>query len=215
VIEREGVIKFSLEHEDAAGINRPVVDSLNHWRTVLADLGLIGMDPRRYDGLGFGNLSARLQGNEFLITGCQTGLLAELTPAHYAHVTGSWPELNMVRSRGPLAPSSEALTHASIYAANWNIRFVFHGHSPEIWEKTASLGIPVTPDYQSYGTPEIAIEAGEIVSGLTPGSSGLFTMGGHEDGVVAYGPSADQAGNALVDALAMVRQLAASHNGIT
>ena len=214
MIDREGVIKFNLEHEETVAINRPIVAELNHWRSVLADLGLIGADPHRYGGLGFGNLSARLQGDEFLITGSQTGLLAELTAHHYAHVLDSCLELNKVWSRGPIAPSSEALTHASIYSANWNIRFVFHCHSPDIWANAARFGIPVTSDQQSYGTPELAAEVLKLVSGFSPGSSGLFAMGGHLDGVVAYARSAGYTGNALVNALTAARQQAGSHNRI-
>jgi hypothetical protein len=212
--DREGVIKFNLEHEQTAAINRPIVAELNQWRSTLSDLGLIGADPQRYDGLGFGNLSARLQGNEFLITGSQTGLLDQLTEHHYAHVLGSSLETNSVWSRGSIAPSSEALTHAAIYAANWDIRFVFHCHSPDIWANAAAIGIPVTSEQQSYGTPELAAEVGELVAGFNPGSSGLFAMGGHEDGVVAYARSAGYTGNALVNTLAAARQLAGSRNRI-
>lgn len=207
---REGVIKFDLEHEETAAINRPIVESLNQWRSVLAGLGLIGAHPDRYDGLGFGNLSARLQGGEFVITGSQTGLLSELTASDYSHVLGYWPELNRVRSRGPRLPSSETLTHASMYAANWNIRFVFHCHSPDIWANADRLGIPMTSKQLSYGTPELAVEAAEIVSGWTPGFSGLLAMGGHQDGVIAFARGAEQAGSALVKAIAASRQRSGS-----
>ena len=214
MIEREGVTKFKLDHEDAPGVSRPIIMTLNHWRGILAEMGLIGADPMRYGGLGFGNLSARLQGHEFLITGSQTGLQRELTASHYSHVITSWPELNTIRSRGPMKPSSEALTHASMYAANWEIRYVFHCHSPDIWANAETLGIPMTPAHLSYGTPEMAAEAAKLVSNWRPGFSGLFAMGGHEDGVVAYARGAEQAGAALVSAFTAARQQAGGSRGM-
>lgn len=199
--KREGVIKFKLDHELTAAMNYPAIITLNRWRTIFVKLGLIGADPGRYHGLGFGNLSARLGGGEFLITASQTGILPELTASHYAHVVGSWPGQNRIQSCGPMQPSSEALTHAAIYQANQDIRYVFHCHSPEIWESAPQLGIPMTPVQLAFGTAELAAAVSCLVSSQQDGCSGLFAMAGHEDGVVAFAATADMAGNSLLKTL--------------
>lgn len=211
---REGVIKFKLDHESAAAVNHPAIITLNHWRTVLARLGLIGADPGRYHGLGFGNLSARLEGGGFLITASQTGMLSELTASHYAHVVGSWPEQNRIQSCGPMQPSSESLTHAAIYQANRDIRYVFHCHSPEIWLSATRLGIPLTPAELAYGTAELAATVTALVPSQQAGCSGIFAMAGHEDGVVAFAATAAVAGNTLVKTLAVARTGDGSHCSI-
>ena len=80
--EREGVIKFELEHNSSSlleHLNEAELDCLHpplaQWRAKLMERGMIGGDdPARYEGAGFGNLSARLQGSDaFVSTASQTG----------------------------------------------------------------------------------------------------------------------------------------------
>jgi hypothetical protein len=53
----EGVIQFAARHVDAslddefAGVGAELIG----WRNVLFAVGFIGLDPQRYDGVGFGN----------------------------------------------------------------------------------------------------------------------------------------------------------------
>lgn len=75
---REGVIKFQLDFRQGPPPEAPDLVELDAWRDVLLRHGLIGQDPGRYDGLGFGNLSRRVPGrtdNAFIISGTQTGHL--------------------------------------------------------------------------------------------------------------------------------------------
>ncbi len=62
-MRQEGVIKFALEHErrplDAAALGDAVCQ-LVAWREVMALTGLVGQDPRRYEGAGYGNASIRV-----------------------------------------------------------------------------------------------------------------------------------------------------------
>jgi hypothetical protein len=82
VVEQEGVIKFQLHYTPTAVLPLPVdelntaVSALNAWRTLCLRLGVIGQNPTRYEGYGFGNISQRRgsTGN-FLISGTQTGHL--------------------------------------------------------------------------------------------------------------------------------------------
>src|SRR5262249_35839367 len=125
---------------------------LSAWREVLARLSLVGRDPARYEGLGYGNLSARLAPfgdvgrgrRRFLVTGSQTGGIPDLTLDHYCVVERYDVARNTVHSLGPVRPSSESLTHGAIYDAAPAARFVFHAHAPEIWRAARALGLPVT-----------------------------------------------------------------------
>ena len=85
----EGVIKFHLDFRAGPAPEESLLLKLNAWRTSFLELGLIGQDPERYEGYGFGNLSRRLPGqreNAFLISGTQTGHLNALQANHYATV---------------------------------------------------------------------------------------------------------------------------------
>ncbi|MBP8137017.1 MAG: hypothetical protein KAY61_02335, partial [Candidatus Eisenbacteria bacterium] len=59
----EGVIRFAVEHTQAAlepRVHGEAARVLAAWREILAHLRLLGRDPSRYEGLGFGNVSARV-----------------------------------------------------------------------------------------------------------------------------------------------------------
>ena len=57
--EREGVIKYSLDFTDGALGEPASLGVLDAWRSIFKDTGLLGEDPGRYGGYGFGNLSVR------------------------------------------------------------------------------------------------------------------------------------------------------------
>ena len=211
-MEQEGVTKFQANHQHRAlcgeRLGEPWRELLG-WRRVMRDLGVVGQDPARYDGEGFGNMSARLHPyaydrgeRRFVITGTQTGGLGELTLSHLALVEKYNIKRNEVSSQGEVAPSSEALTHGSIYDLSTTIRFVYHGHVPDIWENSSALGLPRTRDTVSYGTPEMAREAARLYRETNLSETRCFVMGGHEDGVVAFGRTAAEAGEVLVRTLA-------------
>jgi ribulose-5-phosphate 4-epimerase/fuculose-1-phosphate aldolase len=142
--EQEGVIKFELHHETADLPSGVDLTDLSHWRQELVRHGLVGRDPARYDGLGFGNLSQRLDIGGFVITGSQTGGLTKLAPEHFVWVSNVTTALNQVASQGRIYPSSEAITHATVYQASGEAMFVFHAHSPEIWAAGKALSLPAT-----------------------------------------------------------------------
>lgn len=204
---QEGVIQFQADHrtealsaEALAGEVRPLL----HWRARLHRAGLIGRDPNRYEGAGFGNVSARLPATggrrPFLVTGTQTGGKAALGLEDLCVVDGWDLGRNRVESHGPALPSSEAMTHGALYALGPGIRFVLHVHSPVLWRAAAAVGLPVTDPAAGYGTPEMAREARRLVL-ASPGTK-VLAMGGHEDGILAFGESAYAAGRALFGALA-------------
>ncbi|MBU2825924.1 class II aldolase/adducin family protein, partial [Acidithiobacillus ferrooxidans] len=59
---QEGVIKFQLDWHAGPVIACALQATLGHWRDVLHAHGLIGADPARYGGIGFGNVSCRCRG---------------------------------------------------------------------------------------------------------------------------------------------------------
>jgi len=210
----DGVIKFDLVHLDGYPPSRDEVAGLCAWRQIFHRLGLVGIDPGRYGGVGYGNLSCRTapfggKGAEsnFLITGTQTGGLAYLQPEHFALVRQCHPERNRVVSEGPVRPSSEALTHGALYAVDHQVRAVFHVHSPEIWQAALSLGLPVTDHRVAYGTPAMATEMQRLYADPVVRNGGVIVMGGHEDGVVGFGAGLEAAGRALVRTLARALEL--------
>lgn len=201
--EREGVIKFGFEKVAGGPVHSAGLSGLGAWRAVLVRLGLLGCDPGRYGGLGFGNVSLRGPGTSgFWISGSQTGHLPSLGSADWVEVLDWDPERNFLRARGQKNPSAESMTHAAVYDQDRRIRCVLHGHSPEIFAAAAHLALPATAAEVPYGTPEMAREVGRLYREGAVARGGVFVMAGHEDGVVAFGSSVEQAGGRLVRVLA-------------
>ena len=207
--KQEGVIKFNLEFTPAPPLPAAELGEINQWRAQLYAHKLIGQDPARYGGYGFGNLSLRLPPfdappalRRFIISGSQTGNLAELGPEHYTVVTACYPDENRLVAHGPIRPSSESLTHSAVYALDPKIRAVFHAHSPEIWHAAAKLAIPITDAAVPYGTPQMAAAVARLYATTNMAQRRIFSMGGHEDGIVTFGATAAAAGEVLLAALA-------------
>ena len=203
--EQEGVIKYQLEHTEKPIVEKISLSEVNAWRTIIFRLGLIGQDPERYDNLGFGNISQRLdpQSSQFIISSSQTGHIEHLSPEHYCLVVKADPRKNQIQSCGLYKPSSESLTHASIYAQDGNIQAVIHVHSPEIWNNTAALNLPHISADIPYGTVEMAIAVEQLFQSGDLQQTSLFTMLGHEDGVVSFGVNMQEAAWELIKCLSL------------
>ena len=207
-MQQEGVIKFDLTFKDATAEPANMLTELNHWRGILWQQALIGQDPGRYEGYGFGNVSQRSGDfnaprgkRSFIISGTQTGHVPELDNNHYAHVKTYDAATNSVTAEGPIKPSSESLTHGMIYDLDNEIHVVLHVHSPDIWLAADNLGIPVTDTAIPYGTPKMAEEVQRLFNETDVREKKIFSMGGHEDGVVSFGISAEEAGDVLLRTL--------------
>ncbi len=204
---REGVTKFQLAFEEGHGVDWTLLAELNAWRKRLHDAGLIHRDPKRYGGEGFGNVSRKLSpfdaalGGRFAVSGTQTSHLPDLTADHYAIVLECHPKENRIVATGPIHPSSEAMTHGMIYSLRPAVQYVLHVHSPEIWKNARRLALPATDPAAAYGTPEMTREVERLFAATPLGQQGLFVMGGHEDGVVSFGRSLDDAGTPLIELL--------------
>ena len=190
----DGVIKFHVEHETKVCCSESDILELTKWRNELRAAGLVGQDVMRYGGLGFGNLSKRMEDGTFLITASQTGHLETLTPDHYARIVGFDPGQNLVWSTGMNPPSSETMTHLAVYGASQAVQFVFHVHCPEIWNAKADLNLLVTDPAIECGTVEMFYEVRRLLE--VPGNyqRGLLAMGGHTDGLLAWAKTANETG---------------------
>lgn len=190
----EGYIKFVLDFEKEKlpfGFN---IGKINNLRTKLHQQKLIGVYP---DGIGFGNISCRLEGDSFLITGSATGQHEKLDVTGYAIVDDFKIAENWLHCKGCLPASSESLSHGALYLANEKINSVIHIHNLELWEwMLAEGGYPLTPVDITFGTPEMALAIQDIGSqAKTP--FGVLVMGGHREGVIAYGTSPQEAYDSL------------------
>lgn len=200
--QQEGVIQFDLQWRKT-GIIQADLSALNAWRDIFWKLELIGEDPLRYEGYGFGNVSQRHDtGNQFIISGTQTGHIAQIDIHHYALVIEFDPDTNRVVAEGPVRPSSESMTHGVIYSLDESVNCVLHVHSPEIWNAASKLSLPLSRAEVAYGTPEMAKEVERLFIETNVSEQGIFAMAGHKDGVVAFGSTPEAAGVSLIKALA-------------
>lgn len=206
-MQDEGVIKFQLEHDPSADLDRLDLRPLIVWHRICHRLNLIGRDPGRYGGYAYGNLSQR-SSSGFVISGTQTAGREQLSPADYAEVLAWDAAANRVTARGPCRPSSESITHGMIYDAAAAASFVVHAHHPAIWAGAGRLGLAATGAAVAYGTPEMALAVAQLFdTGALARDQGVFVMLGHEDGVVAFGPDAETAGGLMIGMLARALQL--------
>jgi ribulose-5-phosphate 4-epimerase/fuculose-1-phosphate aldolase len=219
----EGVIKFDANHVERELTSREfgaLACQITAWRAILARTGLVGQDPTRYDGAGYGNVSGRFGApsaptghRPFLVTGTQTGGAECIELDDYAAVHTYDIRHNRVESSGMIQPSSEAMTHGAIYDLSSTVRFVFHGHCPVIWQRARELRIPTTGASVPYGTPEMAREVGRLYRDGTLAEKRVLAMGGHEDGVIVFGPTPNEAGAVLISTLADAYALVCAEQG--
>jgi L-ribulose-5-phosphate 4-epimerase len=220
----EGVIKFQARHETRRLDSRvfgELACKLTAWREIMALTQLVGQDPARYGGAGYGNVSGRVGApssargaRSFLVTGTQTGGARCLTLDDYCVIQSYDYQRNTVQSYGGILPSSESMTHGSIYDLSPHIRFVLHAHTPTLWRRAAKLRIPTTDEKVPYGTPEMALEVQRLYRTTPLAEQRIFSMGGHEDGIVVFGRSPEEAGQVLITALARAYELQCTENGV-
>lgn len=195
----EGVIKFECAWTRRDCLRSVDLADLRRVRVTMRELGLVGADPA---GLGFGNLSKRAAVPEclpvpgrglrgFVITGSQTGHLADPGPEAYSFVHDWSIAENRLACTGLAKASSESLTHAALYEASPEVLAVIHVHSAGIWEAWADEGARTSPA-AAYGTPAMAEEIRRVFLAGGRRPTGAIRMAGHRDGIVAWGRSVDE-----------------------
>ncbi|MGZ5021031.1 MAG: class II aldolase/adducin family protein [Chthoniobacterales bacterium] len=195
-----GVVKFSCEHVTRGLKPFAGFAELNACRQSLRENGLIGVDA---DGIGYGNVSMR-DGltSYFFITSSGTGRIAQLGLEHYAKVTAFDFDRNWIRCEGHVVASSESLTHAAIYECDPNVHAVIHCHSAEIWKRLLDAGAATGPGIE-YGTPAMAYEVRRLFAPTNVRRGKVFAMAGHENGVVAFGSTLEDAWRSLTSGAAL------------
>ena len=206
--EAEGVIKYRLDYAPSALPDGVDLAGLRHWFRRCRERKLIGRDPMRYDGYAYGNISVRAP-RGFVISGTQTGGEPSLGGDQLAWVIDFDIGRNHLQAGGPARPSSEAMSHGQVYRALPHAGAVLHVHSPRLWHKAEDLHMPITPPTAAYGTPAMAAAVEALLLANRGRRSGVFAMGGHEDGIVAYGGDIDEAGEELFDCLQRAKRLEA------
>jgi L-fuculose-phosphate aldolase len=147
------------------------------WCHTLARLGVVGQT--------VGNLSFRTA-NGYIISRTASDL-AIITPGEFVEVVEARVPERELTVIGAYEPSSEAMMHATVYAARPEIGAVFHGHSDELLAAAARLRVPVTEQEQPYGTPELSEEILRILA-----HRNFFVMRNH--GFVSVGRTMSEAG---------------------
>ena len=181
----EGYTKFVVEWTRTEPLTLTEIDDLIRWRKPLYEAGLIG----QYEdiGIGYGNISVRTSADgQFVISGTQTGHLAELRNEHFSLVTNFDLKANSVACTGPIQASSESMTHATIYSLDSSINAVVHIHSAEMWVRLRE-SLPATDADIAYGTPEMAEEFERLYRSTDFPTTGVAIMAGHDDGLISIG----------------------------
>lgn len=181
----EGYTKFVVEWTRTEPVTLTEIDDLIRWRKPLYEAGLIG----QYEdiGIGYGNISVRTSADgQFVISGTQTGHLAELRNEHFSLVTNFNLKANSVACTGPIQASSESMTHATIYSLDSSINAVVHIHSAEMWVRLRE-SLPATDADIAYGTPEMAEEFERLYRSTDFPTTGVAIMAGHDDGLISIG----------------------------
>lgn len=195
----EGYIKYESHWTPGPATHVVAARDLERWRRPLYEAKLIGEYTEH--GIGYGNISVRRGSSGlFLISGTQTGNLPVTDESHYSLVTDCDIRANIVRCSGPVQASSEAMTHASIYALGDAIGAIVHAHSAELWRHYLGK-LPTTNPDVAYGTPEMARELDRLYRMAGLRESGIAVLAGHDDGLISFGTTIEEAATRMLDLL--------------
>jgi len=148
----EGYIKFNINwKEKELDFSLSDFYKLNFCRDKLFSLSLIGAYP---NGIGFGNVSIRTIGNEFIISGSATGNIKQLFKKDYSLVKDYNIKKNIIYCEGLTKASSESLSHAAVYESNPEIKAVIHIHNLGMWNKYKN-NLPTTNEKAEFGTQKL------------------------------------------------------------
>ena len=195
----EGYIKFQCQWIQGLPLPLSQLQKLQHWRTKLFAQGLIGAYE---NGIGYGNISERCEGDQFMITGSATGNLPVLEASHYAKVIDFDLAGNSLTCQGPVKASSESMTHGTIYRLDSQINAVIHVHHLQLWHHLLDK-VPTTSAEVPYGTPEMAGEIKRLFHRTDLPQKRILAMEGHKEGILTFGSDLDEAGKVLMDYYAL------------
>jgi L-ribulose-5-phosphate 4-epimerase len=191
----EGVIKFNCNWQPGELPESIHCTELLQTRNELFRLGLIGYDAA--EKVGFGNISSRIKGNQFIISGTQTGHIPILTKTQLSLVSETIIATNTVYCSGPSKASSESMTHAAIYQLIPAASAVIHIHHNGMWQKLKHQ-LPTTKADIGYGTQAMANEIERLLKENDLLTHRLLIMAGHQDGIISFGETMDAARTILL-----------------
>jgi hypothetical protein len=182
----DGYIKYTTDWvQEPIKLDQRIIEEIDFWRRKCYEKSWIGMYP---NGIGFGNISMRLDESRFLISASATGNLQTTNSSHYAIVEDFDLQKNWLKCRGEQTASSESLSHAALYGVD--VQRIVHIHDYNLWTKWKGK-MPTTDINVEYGTPQMAIELMRCQNQIKE-DFGVIVMGGHQEGIIAYGKSFKQ-----------------------
>jgi len=179
----DGIIKYHFDFEPSMPLDDSLCSEINATRKRLFALKLIGVSS---EGIGYGNISQRVNKDSFVITGTQTGHLSKLNASHYSLIKEYRDQEFYLKSTGAIKPSSEALTHGTIYNLSDKIGAVIHIHSNKIWQFMLNKDYLSTAKVE-YGSSEMIEAVNQIYKDIDPLSNPKFVMAGHKEGIMSFG----------------------------
>lgn len=188
----DGYIKFECHLKKTKPVKKESIKELNRYRNKLYKEKLIGAYPNK---IGYGNISQK-ENDHFIITGSTTGNIKKLNNTHYSKVTKYNILQNKLFCTGSIKASSESMTHAAVYECDPTIKAVIHIHNLKMWEKYKNK-LPTTPEYATYGTPEIAKEIQILYSKRNFKKTQIGVLGGHKEGLIAFGKNLKEVYNII------------------
>ncbi len=181
----EGIIKYQAIWTDKSPISKSEFEKINFFRSLAVKRSYMGIGA---DGIGYGNISYRLDSNnQFIISSSATGGISIADRGDYSKVIDFDISNNEIYCKGNKIASSESLTHAAIYQSNPEIKAVLHIHNEELWQKHL-FQLPTTSEDIEYGSVAMAEAIAELIKTYSD-NKGAFVMGGHREGIIAFGES--------------------------
>lgn len=192
----ENCDRYSLRYTRTSEIAVKECNKIEKVRSRLYSLGLIGA---YCDGFSFGDISLRYKKkNSFIITSTQTGEFPKLTPNYYSLVKKVDFKKFTTYAIGPAKPSTEAITHACIYALDSQINAVIHIHNEKLWDYMFKNGYLNTKE-TLYGSYEMYDDIKKMYKDVDPFLNNSFVMKGHYEGIVTFGKTLKDAEKALFE----------------
>jgi ribulose-5-phosphate 4-epimerase/fuculose-1-phosphate aldolase len=188
----DGIIKYDFKFTESKPLEKSLWQDIEDVRERIYALGLIGIK----DGIGYGNISQKINQNSFVITGTQTGHLNSLDEKHYSLIEEFDDSEFFIKSTGAIKPSSEALTHGTIYNLSADIKAVIHIHSKKLWDFMLDNEYLKTKNVP-YGSKQMIHEVKRVYKEINALKNPKLVMAGHEEGVITFGRSLKEAELAL------------------
>ncbi|MBT4723287.1 HAD-IA family hydrolase [Candidatus Falkowbacteria bacterium] len=182
-LREEGYIKFNYKWIDKATLSGKDVKELNSYRQKLYKMKFIGKVDRT---TGYGNVSQRKKGKQFIITGSKTGLINKLAAKDYSLVKNYDFKKNSLTCEGKTVASSETLSHAIIYELSKQTNAIIHIHNKNLWKKLLNK-VPTTSKTATYGTIDMTNEIKRLFKQTRLKDEKILTMAGHPDGIIVFG----------------------------